>query len=125
MNMTPMIDIVFLLIIFFMTVSQVSEINKEKLDLPKQQGSQDQKPTAVTVNVTQEGTLKISGELISIGGLVSLIEDEMRRLGGDASLLTIVVRADQRGESRGVNEVVRTLGKLGIAKIRIAVESTD
>ena len=38
MNMTPMIDVVFLLLIFFMTVSQVSQINRERLRLPKEKG---------------------------------------------------------------------------------------
>ena len=46
MDMTPMIDIVFLLLIFFMTVSQVSEINKIQLSLPKLEGSDDQRPAA-------------------------------------------------------------------------------
>ena len=42
LNLTPMIDVVFLLLIFFMTVSQVSKINKERLDLPQQQGAEEQ-----------------------------------------------------------------------------------
>ena len=38
-NMTPMIDIVFLLIIFFMTVSQITQVNDEPIELPKLEGS--------------------------------------------------------------------------------------
>ena len=41
MNMTPMIDVTFLLLIFFMTVSQVSAVNKEQLELPQLKGSED------------------------------------------------------------------------------------
>jgi biopolymer transport protein ExbD len=121
-NMTPMIDIVFLLIIFFMTVTQVSEVNKEVLDLPKLQGSEDQKATVLTVNITADGEIRISGRAIDFSTLVSLIESEKLRL-GDARLLTVNVRTDQRGTSRATNEVVRTLGELDIRKIRIAVES--
>ena len=43
MNMTPMIDIVFLLIIFFMTVNQVTEVSKERLSLPQVKGGEDQR----------------------------------------------------------------------------------
>ena len=45
MNMTPMIDVTFLLLIFFMTVSQVSKLNREQLELPRQQGTEEQQPT--------------------------------------------------------------------------------
>ena len=54
-NMTPMIDITFLLLIFFMTVTQVSKINKEQLELSQQKGTEEQQEGVVTVNVTKEG----------------------------------------------------------------------
>lgn len=120
--MTPMIDIVFLLIIFFMTVTQVSEINKEQVELPKQKGSEDQQPTELTINITRDGELKISGNTVDIASLVALVQSELRRL-GDSRLLTVVVRTDQRGNSRQTNEVVRTLGELKIEQLRFAVES--
>ncbi len=122
MNMTPMIDIVFLLIIFFMTVTQVSEVNKELLNLPKLAGSEDQRPTVLTINVTESGDVRISGQSIDFPTLVSLVENEKLRL-RDPRLLSVVVRTDQRGTSRATNEVVRTLAELGIGRVRIAVET--
>lgn len=123
MNMTPMIDVVFLLLIFFMTVSQVSEVNKAALELPKLKGSEDQRRTTITVNVTQEGTLLVSGETMSIARLIVLVADEIARLGGDPSRLTVVIRADERGESGGVNDVVNALSRMGIRRVRIAVQT--
>ncbi|MFV1967381.1 MAG: ExbD/TolR family protein [Pirellulaceae bacterium] len=123
MNMTPMIDIVFLLIIFFMTVTQVSEVNKERLQLPKLKGSQDQKRTTLTINVSQDGELRVSGRTMTIAGLVGMVADELQRLQGETSRLTVVIRADQRGTSRMVNEIVAALAKLRINLIRFAVEA--
>jgi biopolymer transport protein ExbD len=117
-----MIDIVFLLIIFFMTVTQVSEINKEQLELPKLAGTEDQKPTLLTINVSEDGDLVVSGESISIGRLVALVEQQVLQTGRNPSLLSVVVRSDQRGASRMTNEVIRALAQLGVAKVRIAVE---
>jgi biopolymer transport protein ExbD len=125
MNMTPMIDIVFLLIIFFMTVTQVSELNKEMLELPELQGSEDQERTTLTINVTDSEELVISGRTITIGGLVDLMNQELARLQGDPSRLTVVVRADRRGQSRMVNEVVSALARLGLRQIRIAVQTPE
>jgi biopolymer transport protein ExbD len=122
MNMTPMIDIVFLLLIFFMTVSQVSEINKERLELPRLKGSMDQDLTTLTINVSREGTLRVAGDAISLAGLIAVVEDELARRGGDTGQLTVVVRSDQRGTSRMTNEVIRGLGRLGVGRVRIAVE---
>jgi len=122
MDMTPMIDIVFLLIIFFMTVTQVSKLNKEQLELPKLKGTEDQKPSVLTVNVTETGEIRVSGRTLSSGDFVSLVNRELRRVGDDPNLLGIVIRADQRGASAGVNAVVAALNKLQIQRVRIAVE---
>lgn len=122
MDMTPMIDIVFLLIIFFMTVTQVSKLNKERLELPKLKGTEDQKPSVLTVNVTEAGDIIVSGRTLTAGDFVSLVNRELRRLGDDPNLLHVVIRADQRGASAGVNTVVTALDNLQIRRVRIAVE---
>ena len=44
-------------------------------------------------------------------------------VGDDPSKLHIVVRGDERGPSRGVNEVVRALAKLRVTHVRIAVQT--
>ena len=123
MDMTPMIDIVFLLIIFFMTVSQMSEVANERLQLPRQSGGEEQKPKTMVVNVTESGAFRVAGQTITIARLVGLAHSELQRVGDDPDRLIVVVRADERGASRGVNEVVTALGTLGVKRVRIAVES--
>jgi len=122
MNMTPMIDIVFLLIIFFMTVSQVSEINKERLELPKLKGSEDQKRTSLTVNVDQSGDIVVSGNRITNAELLTFVSLELAKVGDDPDRLSVVIRGDERGDSRTVNEIVTSLARLQVKKVRIAVQ---
>jgi biopolymer transport protein ExbD len=122
MNMTPMIDIVFLLIIFFMTVTQVSEVNRERLELPQLQGAEDQKPTTLTVNVDQAGEIIVSGNQIEIPRLLAIVSQELAKVGEDAGRLTVVLRADERGTSRTVNEIVTALARMQITRVRIAVQ---
>ena len=123
MDMTPMIDIVFLLLIFFMTVSQVSEINKVRLSLPKLEGSDDQKPAVVTLNIDASGQMIMSGRNVTLGDVITAVSDELRRLGDDPSRLTFVLRADERSESRPVNQVISALGRMQVKKVRLAVQS--
>ena len=122
LNMTPMIDIVFLLIIFFMTVSQVSEVNRQPLELPKLAGSVDQEPAAMTVNVRENGQLVVYGREASLDEFTVLVGDRLAELEGQAERLSVIVRGDARGSSRGVNDVVRKLTEQGIARVRLAVE---
>jgi biopolymer transport protein ExbD len=122
MNMTPMIDVTFLLLIFFMTVTQVSEVNKERVELPKQKGAEDQTPAELIINVTQEGEVIVSGETISLARLASMLGEQIADAGGDPDRVRIVLRADARGDSRTVNEVVETLDKLQLKRVRIAVQ---
>ena len=122
LNMTPMIDVVFQLLIFFMTCSQVANVNLERLDLPKLKGTEDQERTTLTVNVTRDGVLRVSGRTLTTAGLVDMVARELDRLGGDMSRITVVVRADERGQSRMVNEVVAGLAAMGINRVRLAVE---
>jgi biopolymer transport protein ExbD len=122
MNMTPMIDIVFLLIIFFMTVTQVSKINREQVELPKLQGAEDQKPTTLTVNVDRAGEIVVSGNRVTTARLLAIVSQELAKVGDDPSRLTVVLRADERGTSRVVNDIVKSLARLQITRVRIAVQ---
>jgi biopolymer transport protein ExbD len=122
MNMTPMIDIVFLLIIFFMTVTQVSELNRERLELPKLQGAEDQQPMTLTVNIDRDGEIVVSGNPLSVTRLLAIVSQELAKVGDDPSRLTVVLRADERGTSRTVNEIVTALARMQITRVRIAVQ---
>jgi len=123
MNMTPMIDVVFLLLIFFMTVSQVSQINRLRLELPQQSGTLDQGQTSLTINVGDDGQIFVGADATSIAGMVEAVLEQMTAVNNDPQRMTVVIRADRRGASRAVNQVVAALSQLGIQKVRVAVES--
>jgi biopolymer transport protein ExbD len=126
MNMTPMIDIVFLLIIFFMTVSQVSEVNRERsVELPKQKGSDDQKPAVLTININQYAEIIVGGTRYQLSDVIALVSDELARLGDDPSRLTVVLRADRRVACEIVNRTVNALARLRITKVRFPVIVPD
>lgn len=122
MNMTPMIDVTFLLLIFFMTVSQVSAVNKEQLELPQLKGSEDQAESPITINVDEHGTIVVSGDRLTLPQLVAAVSDEIVKADNDPSRLTIALRVDRRGTCRTVNEIVTALAKLDVRRVRIAVE---
>ena len=125
MNMTPMIDVVFQLLIFFMTVNQVSKANKEQLELPKLKGTQDQIAATVTINVDAAGDVIVSGNRWSVAELVSHISDELQQLGNDPSQVNIVLRVDRRSECRTANQIIAALNTLHVTRVRLGVESAE
>src|SRR5256885_16962018 len=88
-NMTPMIDVTFLLLIFFMTVNQVSKANREKMPLPPLAGSQDQSDAELIINIDREGHIIISPQFMSLGELAFLISDKLREVSNDPSRLSV------------------------------------
>jgi len=122
MNMTPMIDVTFLLLIFFMTVNQVSNINREQIPLPPLAGTQDQSEGGVTINIDRAGEIIVSAQRVSLGELAGLLGQQLAAPNQSAATLTVVIRAHRDGDCRTVNEVVRLLNKLQITRVRMAVE---
>ena len=125
MNMTPMIDVVFLLMIYFMTTLNASSISKEPIDLPPLKGTQEQTETGLTINISDRGEIFVVGQELSIPQLIPLVSEEIAKTNNDPSQVRVVVRADRRGTSRRVNEVVAALVKLEITRINIGVKEPD
>jgi biopolymer transport protein ExbD len=122
-NMTPMIDVTFLLLIFFMTVNQVSKSQRERLSLPQLSGTQDQSQESLVVNVDQAGQIVVTANPVTLPELIGIVSAELAKVDNDSSRLTVLLRADRRGTSRAVNEVITTLVRLGVHRVRVAVES--
>ena len=122
MNMTPMIDIVFLLLIFFMTVTQASRIKEEQLELPQQEGSRDKEPSSLTINLRQDGQLVMLGRGLQLDRLLTLVNEELARVDNDPRRINIELRVDQRGESRAANQVAKSLEQLNIKRVSFAVQ---
>jgi biopolymer transport protein ExbD len=117
-NMTPMIDVVFLLIVFFMLVSTFASAENVAMDLP-----QPDKSRAVNVKLTDRVVINCvltnpaspatSGVVYSIGPLrVASLEGLSDRLAAAKAAtpaLQVVLRADRRLPYRAVREVMQTI----------------
>ena len=124
-NMTPMIDVVLLLIIFFMLVSQFSSAEHVELELPDPYKSQ-----AADVTIPEKLVLNIqlvaedappdyylgSVRVASLGELA----DRLARQRRENPKLEIVVRADRRVSYVHVREALETLAQNRIEIFHIA-----
>ncbi len=124
MDMTPMIDIVFLLIIFFMTVSQISRVNEEPLELPQtsNEGTEEKDQTTVTININDDGEIIISGSKRSLAQAILAVTDELAKVGNEPSLIKVLIRCSRTARSETVNEVIKQLNDLGIRQVRMGTQ---
>ena len=121
-NIAPLIDVVFLLIIFFLTVSHITQVRVEALSLP--QATEIEKPqqplsSNVIINVHEDGRIVVSGNSYDIDSLESMLRTEQENVSnGD---LSILLRGDRKALWARISEIMRVLSKLGLNQIRVAV----
>ncbi len=123
-DITGMVDVVFLLIIFFMTTAQFARMTRAEIDLPKEQGEQreQQLSEGVVINVAQDGAIIVDGVTISMIQLVARLAAETSKAQGGASELKITIRADQHLSAGKLNEIARALARSGLRGVRLATE---
>ena len=121
LNMTSMIDIVFLLIIFFMIVSQISETNKEQIELPALSAELEQQSAKMTVNINADSEVIVSGESIGTNQLQAMVRQELAAVDGNTNRLYVTLRVDRNALTDRANEVMRILNGAGLPGVRVAV----
>ncbi|MEE2639531.1 MAG: biopolymer transporter ExbD [Planctomycetota bacterium] len=122
MDLTPMIDIVFLLIIFFITVTQITKVNNEVLPLPKVLASEEQTPTRVMLNVRQNGQIVVNGEQKTMDQTIYYLGRQIESKNNDPSRVRVTLRIDHRCSNRVPKSLVREIKSLGIWAIQMGVE---
>lgn len=123
---TSMLDINFLLIMFFIMTAQFQQETQAPLDLPKERGEQDPVPdeAGLVINITAAGDLIVSGSTIDLDTLQQRVDEEKQRYAGDADggALKLMLRVDRGADSAQLNRVVTMLREHGVRAIRIATE---
>jgi len=121
-NMTPMIDIVFLLIIFFMTVSQVTRTVDHPVELPRViEGASESKTATVTINLNEKGSVIVAGKTLSRQEVVAALQAQLEKMDNDPDRIRIQIRCDRNCLSKFVNQLVNRLSSMGFKKVRCAV----
>lgn len=120
-DLTPMIDVVLQLIIFFMYTSQFSRMMRTELDLPRQRGEESRAAPAqpVVVDVTPTGAYVVDGREVGLDRLAGMIGAEAAQLDGGAAALDLLVRADRACPSAAINRLAERLAVMGVRAWRL------
>ena len=111
-QMAPMIDMVFLLIIFFMTASHLSSAKNIDLNIPDAVSGvvPKERPDRWTVNVMRDGAIFSGQQPVSLDELRRIVAE---RVQSDPAL-KVYLRADKLTPHRDVRLVMNAMAESGV-----------
>jgi len=122
LSLTPLIDVVFLLLIFFLVATRFAEEERE-LDVVLPQASEAKplivKPKELFVNVTRDGKYFVSGQVLDSAGLERALKQAWANNPGRQQ---VVIRADKESKTKHIAEVMNLCNKANIRSYTLATE---
>ncbi len=122
LNLTPMIDVLFLLIIFFMVATKFTDVERKiKLELPEvsNAGTLSAAPEKKIVNVYHDGSITIDRKIVTIDELTEHLRAARRQFQD----LGVLIRGDADGRFQSVASVLAACRQAGIHQMGISVQS--
>jgi biopolymer transport protein ExbD len=120
-QLAPMVDIMFLLLIFFMVSSIYYQLEKNlEVKVPKAESGVSSERTAgeLIINVDKKGGYYVNNIKQSIEAIESLLGDVLK----DHDGTPVIIRCDKEAPHKFFVKVFDVCQKLGIQDIRIATE---
>ncbi len=121
LNLTPMIDIVFLLIIFFMVGTRFSEIEQQyDVELPTAAAVEpmSRRPDPIVVNVTRAGDVSINDERLSPEALQARLVAAREAWAEQA----VLIRGDGEGTYQAIVDVMNICHQSKITRFSLAFQ---
>ena len=124
-NVTPLIDVVFLLLIFFMVSTTFTKETHLKVDLPEAQGkAAEEMVEQIEVLITANGNYSVNGEGLvntQMKTLMAAIEEK----GQGNKALPFVITADAKVPYEAVVQAMDAAGRLGYVNLSMTTKSPE
>ena len=119
--MTSMLDVIFLLLCFFVTVSVFSQWESEiSIKLPNAKTAQEPErlPGEIIVNLTREGRIRVNGGDMTLTELKSRLAKIAKFYPGQP----VIIRADREVKYESLVEVIDTCREADVWNFSLATE---
>jgi biopolymer transport protein ExbD len=116
-NVTPLVDVVLVLLIIFMVTAKIIVSQGMPMDLPKA-ATGEEVQTIFAVELTAEGKTRVNSSEVPNDEAIAALARDARAKNRD---LRAVIRADRKVEHGRVIHVLDLLKRAGVAKIAFAV----
>lgn len=124
-NITPLIDIVFLLLIFFMVSTTFSKNTEIAIELPEAQGSAAENINErLEISIDRHGNYFVN-ERKTVNQEKGTLKQAIEKTVGDKRDLPFVIIADAATPHQSVINTLDVAGQLGFAKITFATREEE
>lgn len=114
-NMIPMINVVFLLLIFFMIAGTIRQIHSQDLEVPTSRSSKVLNVSVIDVTISQDQELRLNGDPITRENLGSAISALLQA----NTTSTVSLRADKRLQAQHLSTVLNIIREQNIELISL------
>ena len=119
-NVTPLVDVMLVLLIIFMVTVTLPAVGVP-VELPESRAAPvEEKPDQITITVDRQGTIYIEEDPVPPGGLPTALEALQR--GGEPPL--VVLRGDRSLDYGRVMQVMGELGRAGFTSISLVTDGS-
>lgn len=119
LNLTPLIDVVFLLLIFFMVTTTFDRETQLKIELPQASGEHKKAAKSLEVSIDSNSRFFINQKEVVNSGLAT-IKKALMQAAGDQKSPPLLISADGQATHQSVIKVLDAAGQLGFVNITFA-----
>ena len=124
-NLTPLIDVVFLLLIFFMVTTTFTRETRLQVNLPEAEAeTQPNKSERLEIVVSRDGSFALNGQTLVNGKFETLLRGLELESKGNLNLPVIIV-ADSEATHQSVVTAMDAIGQAGFARLSIATQRSE
>jgi len=126
-NVTPLIDVVFLLLIFFMVSTTFTKETHLKIDLPKASAEEtEDAPLVIDISITADGQYAVNGKGL-VNGQLDTLKRAIQLAARDKEILPVIITADGKAPHQAVVTAMDAAGQLGFIHLSITTrrDSSD
>ena len=118
LDIAPLIDIVFLLLVFFMLTSTFLFTEAIDLELPEAGSASVAPPSPVSISIDRQGTIHLDGVVVPLGRLRSRVAVLIEQ----TPELPVILKSDARTEVQRLIEVMDEIRAAGGSNIALAAQ---
>ena len=120
LNLTSLIDVIFVLLLFFVVTTTFSRPSQLKIELPEASSSTPPQSEAkqLEIGISAEGQYELNAQPLISNDLAGLMSALQRESAGDLSL-PLIISADAKTPHQAFITAMDAAGKLGFAHLRI------
>jgi biopolymer transport protein ExbD/biopolymer transport protein TolR len=123
-NVTPMVDVMLVLLIIFMVITPMLQnkvsVDMAKVDNPESMPDAD-KEDAIVVAITRDGGVFLGQDKIAVDELGARVRDKL----ADKPGKTIYIRADARAQYRAVEDAIDAVRTAGVEDVGLLTQKKE